>query len=97
MRDFIADMKKLLPFVSHFEESDFIQAELYKNNRKIVEQPKDIVYYDDTNSLFMLGLDWYLIGGSKTYNIDELYCQRWNHIINLREIHSPSTLFMLTL
>ena len=34
------------------EESDFIQAELYKNSQKVLERRKDILYYDCTNFYF---------------------------------------------
>lgn len=36
------------------EESDFIQAELYKNSQKIVDRRRDILYYDCTNYYFEL-------------------------------------------
>jgi len=36
------------------EESDYIQAELYKNSQKVVERRKDILYYDCTNYYFEL-------------------------------------------
>ena len=36
------------------EESDFIQAALYKNSQKILERRKDILYYDCTNYYFEL-------------------------------------------
>lgn len=36
------------------EESDFIQAQLYKNSQKIMERRKDILYYDCTNYFFEL-------------------------------------------
>lgn len=35
-------------------ETDFIQAELYKNSQKILERRKDILYYDCTNFHFEL-------------------------------------------
>lgn len=34
------------------EESDFIQAELYKNSQKTMERRRDILYYDCTNYFF---------------------------------------------
>lgn len=36
------------------EESDYIQASLYKNSQKILERRKDILYYDCTNYYFEL-------------------------------------------
>lgn len=36
------------------QESDFIQAELYKNSQKVMERRKDILYYDCTNYFFEL-------------------------------------------
>ena len=33
-------------------ESDFIQAELYKNSQKVLERRKDLLYYDCTNYCF---------------------------------------------
>jgi hypothetical protein len=36
------------------KESDFIQAELYKNSQKVVERRRDILYYDCTNYFFEL-------------------------------------------
>ncbi len=36
------------------EESDFIQAQLYKNSQQVVERRKDILYYDCTNYYFEL-------------------------------------------
>lgn len=36
------------------EESDFIQAELYKNSQKVLERRRDILYYDCTNYFFEL-------------------------------------------
>lgn len=35
-------------------ETDFIQAELYKNSQKVLERRKDILYYDCTNFHFEL-------------------------------------------
>lgn len=36
------------------KESDFIQAELYKNSQNVIERRKDILYYDCTNYFFEL-------------------------------------------
>lgn len=36
------------------EESDFIQAQLYKNSQKVIERRNDILYYDCTNYYFEL-------------------------------------------
>lgn len=36
------------------EESDLIQAELYKNSQKVLERRRDILYYDCTNYFFEL-------------------------------------------
>ena len=35
-------------------ESDFIQAELYKNSQRVIERRRDILYYDCTNYFFEL-------------------------------------------
>ena len=36
------------------QESDFIQAELYKNSQKVLQRRRDILYYDCTNYFFEL-------------------------------------------
>ena len=46
------DIYRALSILS--EESDFIQAALYKNSQKILERRKDILYYDCTNYYFEL-------------------------------------------
>lgn len=39
------------------EENDFIQSELYKNSRKVVERNTDILYYDTTNYYFEIEIE----------------------------------------